>query len=122
MGVSWQAMARNPQDIAQELWDLMEAGEKDAIREPDAPLVAELRSSLNLPAMPEIFAPITIPGRRESASVQLGAEGDTYSVRRGSMVELPVKIETRKGVLFVDPDDPLARAQRSIEKIAAIKF
>lgn len=112
----------NPQDIAQELWDLLQAGDRDILRESEVPLVKDLRVSLGLPEIPAADTPISIPARDSGSAVILEPWDELYAVRAGSAVELPVQIDTRKGSLVVDPGDPLARARRSIENIDAMKF
>lgn len=115
-------MAVDPQDIAQELWDLLKSGDRDVIREDDASLVGNLRDSLGLPPVPRAETPLIIPARLPGASVVLEPEGECYVVRADSAVASPVEIDTRKGVLVVDSDDPLARVQKSIEGLESIEF
>lgn len=115
-------MDTDPRDIAQELFDLLERGERDVIREADAELVSRLRDSLGLPKTPRSGTPITIPARRPGATVVIESEGEQYAVKAAPGDELPVEIDTRRGILVVDPDDPLARVQRSIDGLDAIQF
>jgi hypothetical protein len=115
-------MSGDPQDIAQELWTLIQSGGREVIDQADSTLVGELRDSLGLPELPKVGTPITIPARDPGAAVVLEPGDEHYAVRAGSAAELPVAIETRKGVLVVDADDPLAQARRSIESLEAIEF
>jgi hypothetical protein len=115
-------MTRAPQDIAEDLWQLLEKGDRAILRQPDCPLINDLRASLGLPEAPQAETPLTIPARSSRAAIILEAHGNEYAVRPGSSVELPVEIGTRKGVVVVDPDDPLARVRRSISGLEDLKF
>jgi len=116
------SVSSDPQDLALELFNQLEVGDRDVLTERDSAQVGQLRDALGLPEQPRTTTPITVPAREAGAAVVLTGDEGRYVVSLGSATELPVQIETRNGVLTVDADDPLARARRSIANIDAIKF
>lgn len=120
-------MFADPQVIALELWELLEGTGNRTLSERDTALVGHLRDSLELPSQPRNPTSLVIPTKRAGVALLLRSSDGHYTVSQASPAELPgsassIAITTRKGVLVVDPDDPLARARRSIENLDALKF
>lgn len=115
------SMTTDPRDIAEELWQLLNRGGRDLLSEGDTSLIGDLLASLGLSESPGSES-VTIPARSPRAAIVVEPHEGKYAVRATNMVELPVEISTRRGVRAVDPDDPLAQVQRSIESLEALEF
>lgn len=106
--------------LAQSLSKRLKEAGRDSSDERQSPLVGELRDALGLPADPSNGTAITIPIGQDEDALVLEPSEHGYVAKLGEGA--PVVIETRKGPLVLDADDPLARVQRRIARIDKIKF
>jgi len=117
----------DPRTLASLIWSELNNSNTDALDERSSDLVSKLRKALELPSAEESEVSRIVPTDEPEEIVVLEPVGDHYLAKaaRSASSDLTsdqnkVIIETRKGPLVVDSDDPLARAQRQIARLGQI--